>query len=122
MTFKTYNKIKVLGYEENIDIFTNPDDEIFIEEKVDGCFNYNTKIDTNKGKIPIGEIVNKKLDIKVLSMNLKTKELEYKTIKKYYKHGLGENWTKLGYNYFGKKKDSVEASANTGSLKKESKE
>ena len=104
MTFKTYNKIKVLGYEENIDIFTNPDDEIFIEEKVDGCFNYNTKIDTNKGKIPIGEIVNKKLDIKVLSMNLKTKELEYKTIKKYYKHGLGENWTKLGYNYFGKKK------------------
>jgi len=34
--FKTYHKIKRLGDEENKEIFTNPEDEIIIQEKIDG--------------------------------------------------------------------------------------
>lgn len=37
MTFKTYTKIKILGDVENKGIFDNVDDEIVIEEKVDGA-------------------------------------------------------------------------------------
>lgn len=37
MEFSKYKKIKQLGNEENIDIFTNPDDIIYIQEKVDGA-------------------------------------------------------------------------------------
>jgi hypothetical protein len=36
-TFRTYTKIKRLGDEENKDIFSNPDDDIIIQEKVDGA-------------------------------------------------------------------------------------
>jgi ATP-dependent RNA circularization protein (DNA/RNA ligase family) len=34
--FITYHKIKRLGDEENKEIFTNPEDEIIIQEKIDG--------------------------------------------------------------------------------------
>jgi len=36
MTFHKYIKIKPVGYEENVGIFSDPEDEIVIEEKVDG--------------------------------------------------------------------------------------
>lgn len=44
MEFKKYTKIKKLGDFENKDIFTNPDDVIVIQEKVDGAnfrFHFN---------------------------------------------------------------------------------
>ena len=37
MTFKTYNKIKIVGDFDNKGIFDNPEDEIVIEEKIDGA-------------------------------------------------------------------------------------
>lgn len=37
MTFKTYPKIKQVGHEENKDLLSNPDDEIVIQEKIDGA-------------------------------------------------------------------------------------
>ena len=36
MTFEKYHKIKILGNEDNDGIFADPDDEIIIEEKLDG--------------------------------------------------------------------------------------
>jgi hypothetical protein len=37
MTFRTYPKIKTLGNEENADIFLSPEDQIVIQEKMDGA-------------------------------------------------------------------------------------
>jgi len=50
------------------------------------CMPYNTQISTRYGRYTIGEIVEKKLDIKVLSYNHKLCDTEYKSIKNYYKH------------------------------------
>jgi hypothetical protein len=45
--FHTYTKIKRLGDEENKDIFLNPDEQIVIEEKIDGA-NFRFMIKDNK--------------------------------------------------------------------------
>lgn len=37
MEFRKYIKIYLLGHEENVNIFSNPNDEIVIEEKLDGA-------------------------------------------------------------------------------------
>jgi ATP-dependent RNA circularization protein (DNA/RNA ligase family) len=51
MTFKTYTKIKILGDVENKGIFDNDDDEISVEEKIDGAsFRYMIK----EGKVIFG--------------------------------------------------------------------
>jgi hypothetical protein len=55
---------------------------VVVDESVEG----DQKITTNKGKIPIKEIVNKKLAVKILSWNKKTNSLNWKNIKKYHKH------------------------------------
>lgn len=49
--FIKYHKIKRLGDDENKDIFLNPDDEIVIEEKVDGA---NIRILIKDGKLIFG--------------------------------------------------------------------
>ena len=36
MTFHKYHKIKLLGNEDNQGILSDPDDDIIIEEKMDG--------------------------------------------------------------------------------------
>ena len=46
----------------------------------DECFDYDTEVETEQGKIKIGDIVEKSLDIKVLSCNDDTGELEYKDV------------------------------------------
>lgn len=45
--FQTYKKIKILGNEDNKDIFSNPEDEIFIQEKIDGA-NFRFMVKNNK--------------------------------------------------------------------------
>ncbi len=52
MEFQKYHKIKILGNEENMDIFTNPEDEIVIQEKVDGA-NFRFFI-TKEGNVIFG--------------------------------------------------------------------
>jgi hypothetical protein len=49
--FHKYNKIKAIGHEENKDIFQNPEDEIIIEEKIDGG---NFRFMIKDGKIILG--------------------------------------------------------------------
>lgn len=53
------------------------------------CHPYNTIISTNKGQLPIGEIVDKKLDVKILSYNHEKEITEYKSIEEYEKN-LGQ--------------------------------
>jgi len=52
MEFEKYHKIKILGDDENLNIFTNPDDEIIVEEKIDGA-NFRFYI-TKEGIIVFG--------------------------------------------------------------------
>ena len=60
--------------------------EIFDMLIADECFSGNMKVLCENNKIyKIEDIVNKKLKIKVLSYNIKTKKLEYKKILNYYK-------------------------------------
>ena len=51
------------------------------------CFPYNEVVWTKQGKIKIGEIVNKKLDVDVLSYNFQKEKFEYKKIDHYVKNG-----------------------------------
>jgi hypothetical protein len=61
-----------------------------------GCFPYGTPIllsdDTS---MPIGKIVNGKLDVEILSYNFETGKLEPKKIKNWFKNGETDNWLKL---------------------------
>lgn len=52
----------------------------------DECFVYDTLIETNKGKLKIGEIVDKRLQVEILTYNHVTDIYEYKKISRYIKH------------------------------------
>lgn len=54
-------------------------------EKVDGCHSYRSSVITNKGFLPIGKIVNEKLDVEVLTYNEESKCCEFKPIIDYHK-------------------------------------
>lgn len=52
---------------------------------IDECFPYNTLVDTDKGKIKIGDIVENTLDVKIRSYNLEENIFEYKEIDRWIK-------------------------------------
>ena len=54
------------------------------------CFEYNTLITTNKGLLKIGDIVNNKLDVKVLSKNLNTGKVEWKEVKNWFANEVNQ--------------------------------
>jgi N12 class adenine-specific DNA methylase len=61
------------------DMLTLPEmgvDQIIVDE----CFPYDTKITTDKGPMKIGDIVEKRLPVRVLSFNNSTKRTEWKPI------------------------------------------
>lgn len=73
-------------------------DHIIIQEKWDGCFSYNARITLADGsKIPIGKIVNQKLDVEVLSYNFETRTLEPSKILNYYNHGKKKPFIEIKY-------------------------
>ena len=73
------------------------------------CLFRDTKIETNKGRMRIADIVNKKLDVKVLSYNEKTGKVEYKKILNYQKFPFEESWYKITYpiNKYGNKTNTI---------------
>jgi len=52
---------------------------------VDECFTYNSKIMTEYGEMYIGDIVENKIDVKILTFNYLTKKTEYKVIDRWIK-------------------------------------
>lgn len=54
-------------------------------EKIDGCLDYNMHVMTDNGRMPIGKIVNQKLDVSVLTYNEELDRCEYKPIQNYHK-------------------------------------
>lgn len=57
----------------------------YVTEKIDGCHSYRSSVITNKGFLPIGKIVNEKLDVEVLTYNEESKCCEFKPIVDYHK-------------------------------------
>ena len=85
--FSTNHDIVIINYDilknfhdpknkENSEILKSNFDLLIADE----CFTYDTKITTNKGEIKIGDIVEKNLDVDILSYNHNTKKTEYKKI------------------------------------------
>jgi hypothetical protein len=68
---------------------------IFSQPKLDGCLSFDTLVTTDQGNIPIGEIVEKELDCKVLSYNTTTSKQEWKSILNRMKDGedINEKYT-----------------------------
>lgn len=54
------------------------------------CFSYNTPIWTDRGILKIGDIVTKRLPVKVWSYNTKTKEFSFKPITHYHDNGISK--------------------------------
>jgi len=61
----------------------------------EGCFEFYTKIITDKGPVNIGEIVNKKVRVRVLSYNLTTDQIEWKPIVRWFKNGRTKDFIRI---------------------------
>lgn len=82
----SYSNIASFGHKILQNIF---DYEVTIEEKVDGCFEYNSPVTlSGGGTLPIGKIVNNKLDVEVLSYNIKTGYIEPKKVINWFKYNV----------------------------------
>ena len=103
-----YPKIYIIGHEDNKDIFLNPEDEIHIEEKLDGA---NTRILISKGKLYFGSrnqlIDEESKDAKnfIRSINFIKRALDGKDLKSInshilfletmVKHTMSYDWEKI---------------------------
>ena len=74
---------------------------VYVSKKLDGCFSWGTGIWTEKGIIPIGKIVDEKLDIKVASYNEVNKIIEFKKVVNWFNNGdkPKNQWLTFGKNY-----------------------
>lgn len=71
------------------------------EEKMDGCFTYNTPILLADGTtLPIGKIVEEKLNVNVLSLNTTTGKIESKPVINWFNNGYKKinEWCHLSRN------------------------
>lgn len=74
---------------------------MIVVDEVHRCFDYDTKILTNKGQMKIGDIVENKADVLVATYNEVKKVKEFKRIKNYFKHQTTERKMKLKICYVG---------------------
>lgn len=76
-------------------------DDWIAEEKIDGCFTYNTPILLADGTtLPIGKIVEERLNVNVLSLNTATGKLEAKPVINWFNNGYKQmnEWCHLSRN------------------------
>jgi len=59
------------------------------------CIRFGEMIETDLGFIPIGRIVNEKIQCNVKSYNLETKEIEWKPIINWFNNGVTTDWIRL---------------------------
>ena len=75
---------------------------VYWSEKLDGCLHYSTFVETDKGQIQIGRIVNQKLDVKILTYNEYNQKMEYKDIEHYHKYEtLDKKFLNIGVAFRG---------------------
>lgn len=56
----------------------------------DECLTYNTVVQTDKGELPIGKIVEEKIECNVLSFNRELQQFEYKPVTSWFNQGEKE--------------------------------
>lgn len=73
----------------------------FIQPKLDGCLHRTSKVMTNKGPISIGDIVDQKLELDVLSYNQNEDKFEYKPIVNWFDNGKSsyKDWVEIHPEY-----------------------
>lgn len=62
---------------------------------VDECFTYDTKVITDRGDLCIGDIVENKKNVKILSYNHQKKKAEFKNIKNFWKNSPKDTLLKI---------------------------
>ena len=70
-------------------------DQLFVDE----CFPGRTMVDTDRGPMTIGEIVDNRLDVKVLSCNRETHKLEYMPVVSWFKRPLRNHLVKVRHEH-----------------------
>lgn len=71
-------------------------DEYKVEEKFDGCLDYNTPIETLEfGILPIGKIVEEKIECKVKSFDIENNEVLYESILGFSVEDNKDNWFEI---------------------------
>lgn len=96
-----YNALKTYFIQEikkdgrGTSVILNKNASLFKNIIIDECFPYETPIITNKGILFIGDIVENKIECKVLSYDFSTKKLVYSPIKKYRKNTFKDNLIKI---------------------------
>ena len=71
------------------------DEEVVVTEKLHGCKIYDTLVNTDHGKLKIGDIVENKMNVLVESFNHETGKKEFKPINNYFNHGPSDDWYEL---------------------------
>jgi len=107
---KAFPKIFAIGTNYIENIFDN---EVEITEKIDGCFNYESRIMLGDGSFEkIGKIVNNKLNLEVISYNEKTEKLEVKKIIGWHKNGISDDWLRIKIKGFNGQYQSIKCTPN----------
>lgn len=92
MEQKKYHSIVRLGHKSTVGVL-NEGDEIIVQEKIDGCFQYDTRITLADGSTEkIGVIVNNKMDVEVISYNFETGQFEPKRVTNWFNHGAKKDF------------------------------
>ena len=112
MPFTKFFNIGDTNAKEDLETLFNVN-EWYLEEKIDGCFPYNTLITMEDGShLTIGQIVNQKIDKKVLSYNLETGKIEAKKIIGWKKQQANDDeWLCIKCNKASKKINSKSTSS-----------
>lgn len=92
MEQKKYHSIVRYGHKSTQNVL-NKGDNIIIQEKIDGCFQYDTRVTLADGSTEkIGVIVNNKMDVEVMSYNFDKGVFEPKRITNWYNHGAKKDF------------------------------
>lgn len=108
---KTGNKIKIRGKIKDEILYPITDIIIkqikehkinmIVADEIHKCFDYNSMIVTDRGIKSIGDIVENKENVQVLSYNEKTKSMEYKSIKNWFKNTVNQPLMQLTFEING---------------------
>jgi DNA ligase D-like protein (predicted 3'-phosphoesterase) len=61
----------------------------------EGCFEFHTKVLTDEGLLNIGDIVERRLRVNVLSFNFRERRVEWKPVVGWFKNGKSSNFIEL---------------------------
>jgi SPP1 gp7 family putative phage head morphogenesis protein len=67
--------------------------EVYVQDGA--CLKFGEMVETDKGFIPIGKIVNEKIACNVKSYNQSTKEIEWKPITNWFNNGITTDWMRI---------------------------